>query len=127
MPLTLPAFTGGRVTLWYEAVHRPRVMVRATPSTSARVVGVVEAGEIVGVESIERHAEGPWARLASAEMSRLQINLQQSMPTTEAFVLLDGASLGLGTLLEEVAHSHRPHSHRSGRRNDRIEGRQIEA
>ncbi|KAL1521482.1 hypothetical protein AB1Y20_021144 [Prymnesium parvum] len=91
-PLSLPS--------WWRVVHSPRVIVRSLPSTSAKPLGALCTGECVAVAEVRRLAGVPWARLAREECHSLHENLvRPGSPPAEAWVLLDGACLGLAALL----------------------------
>lgn len=68
----------------YEVLHSPRVAIRAEPSTSAQVIGLVPCGEQVVAAAVE----GSWLRLFGGDGA--------------GFVLIDGRCVGLGTLLRRV-------------------------
>jgi hypothetical protein len=77
----------------YRVVHRPRVAIRANPTTTARMIGVALAGsEVEAAEVVE-----PWLRLTEACWIRLTGRM---MAGSEAWMLIDGHKLGLGPLLE---------------------------
>lgn len=71
----------------WRVVHGPRVAVRATPGTSGRMVATKAMGAIVA-SVVERDG---WIRL------------QEAFEGGEGWMLVDGAVLGLGALLERVA------------------------
>ena len=76
---------------FYRVVHRPRVAVRAEPSVKAAIVYALAAGEVFHVEA--ELASG-WVKVAADEAWVHQIQ--------EGYVLIDGAELGLGRLLERL-------------------------
>ena len=96
-----PASWSHEQLVWYEVVHSPQVMVRSEPSVSGKIYGILLCGDIIAIETVHTNSAGqPWARLAEPERHGLQINLQiKEYAPDEAFVLLDGTSIGLGTLL----------------------------
>ena len=108
MPVVLPPLSCDEEPLWYQVVHAPAVIVRARPSVQAEVLGGVRHGDIVGVASVEEHNGAPWARLYAPERNNLMCNYTRPEPPAEAFLLLDGTSLGLGTLLSPAAVAHHP-------------------
>jgi hypothetical protein len=87
-------------------------MVRAAPSTSARVLGTCAYGELCAVEGLETHSGEQWARLAPAErhslVSNLSAEVKPPFAPPAAYVLLDGRRLGLGQLLQPAPTVHRP-------------------
>ena len=75
-----------------------RVWIRDTPSTSGERLGVLTNDEIVGVAGVGVGLDGEkWARLAEEECNYLLMPNQKGPRT--AWVLIDGASLGLPVLL----------------------------
>ncbi|KOO28081.1 hypothetical protein Ctob_009296 [Chrysochromulina tobinii] len=76
-------------SLW-QVVHKPFVFLRAAPATDAAVHNVVQAGSIIEVDAVR---DG-WVRTA-APFPQLE-----GGPSKQAWALLDGRALGLGTLLE---------------------------
>jgi hypothetical protein len=74
----------------YRVVHKPFVFLRAAPATDAAVHNVVQAGSIIEVDAVR---DG-WVRTA-APFPQLE-----GGPSKQAWALLDGRALGLGTLLE---------------------------
>merc|ERR1719503_115718 len=104
------------MVLRYRVVHRPHVAARARPSISSEILFALKAGAIVRVECL---CDNGWAELTHGEVleriSELDgADLFRSTPgsvwterdrearkrSSRAFVLLDGASIGLGLLLE---------------------------
>ena len=73
----------------YEVVFS-RVVVRAAPSTAAAVVGSKSRGELVAAEEV---VDG-WIRVAE--------------PSLAGFMLIDGATLGLGQLLRPLSGASAP-------------------
>ena len=70
---------------WWRVVHSPAVIVRAAPSTGAAKVGLKICGELVlGLE-----VRGAWVKVHAPDAAH-----------TEGWMLADGASLGLGVLLQ---------------------------
>mmetsp|Transcript_1628 Transcript_1628/g.2904 ORF Transcript_1628/g.2904 Transcript_1628/m.2904 type:complete len:334 (+) Transcript_1628:2-1003(+) len=76
------------LTVW-RVVHKPRIAVRAKPDAKSEVVGVLYAGDEV-IMAGEQH--GDWMRVSEAT--------QLADEPDEAWVLVDGSSVGLGALLE---------------------------
>ena len=85
--------TGG----WYRVVFQ-RVAVRDAASTGGSILDVLHLGHFVRVQQVEEHRGQPWARLADEELSMMQA------ASNEAWVLVDGATIGLGKLLEPAEH-----------------------
>jgi len=73
----------------WRVIHKPRVAVRQEPSTSARVVGVEQFGSEVKPLEIR---DG-WLRVECGGQGQC------------GWMLIDGASIGLGLLLERAAYS----------------------
>ena len=95
---------------WWQVVHAPVVMVRASPSTSGVPLGAAAYGEIVAVEAVEVHGGQKWLRLSTAERDNLAINYTKSTEhrPNEAFMLVNGAVLGFGELMRPAATAHNP-------------------
>ena len=70
----------------FEVIHAPRVVIREEPSTSSRVIGLAACGEQVVASAIV--ADGEWLQLLGDDAG---------------YALIDGRSVGLGTLLRRVA------------------------
>ena len=70
----------------WKVVHAPRVAVRSAPDTKASLAGSKMEGETVTAEA----EEGGWIRLAAESTSGAR------------WMLIDGAEVGLGKLLERV-------------------------
>ena len=77
----------------YRVAHGPFVFVRAAPSTDAEVVSMADVGACLTVDAECRG----WVRTAA-----LPCALPDSKLRTGGWVLVDGAALGLGVLLEPV-------------------------
>ena len=77
----------------FRVVH-PRVAVRAAPSLEARIIGVARGGSEVSCAEEPREGEhgAGWIRLSAAS----------SASTQAAWMLIDGAVVELGLLLEKV-------------------------
>jgi len=83
----------------WKVVHEPHVVAREEPSTAAQSTGILQAGQ----ELIVTHRKGDWARIVTDEQLWEVEYSQDTAETQRAFwVLIDGASLGLGPLLECV-------------------------
>ena len=80
----------------YRVAHAPFVFVRAAPSTDAEVLSMLDVGACVSVDALCRG----WVRTATLPCARA---LPDSKPRAGGWVLVDGASLGLGALLEPVS------------------------
>ena len=80
----------------YRVVHAPFVFVRAAPSTDAEVLSMLDVGACVSVDAVCRG----WVRTATLPCARA---LPDSKPRAGGWVLVDGAPLGLGALLEPVS------------------------
>eukprot|EP00933_Yihiella_yeosuensis_P071648 TRINITY_DN79882_c0_g1_i1.p1 TRINITY_DN79882_c0_g1~~TRINITY_DN79882_c0_g1_i1.p1 ORF type:complete len:617 (+),score=132.29 TRINITY_DN79882_c0_g1_i1:92-1852(+) len=81
------------LSVW-RVVHKPRVAVRSEPHGQAKIVDVFYTGdELVAVPS---ESKGPWQKLSKESW------LDQSDAPENAWILSDGSSVGLGTLLELV-------------------------
>ena len=78
---------GGSV---FRVVHAPFVVVRDTPSLHGAILGGKREGEYVLVKSVEEGT--PWA----------QLDREHEGFEKEAWMLLHGAQVGLGPLLEPV-------------------------
>ena len=105
----VPALECEETLTWWEVLHFPQVMVRETPSVSAQALGTALFGEILAIASIEMVGNARWARLASAERDNLAINFQRKEPRpAEAWMLIDGAQVGLGQLLKQADEAHHP-------------------
>ena len=78
----------------YRVAHEPFVFVRAAPSTDAEVVSMADVGACLTVDAECRG----WVRTAA-----LPCALPDSKLRTGGWVLVDGAALGLGVLLEPVS------------------------
>uniref|UniRef100_A0A6T8YJ73 Uncharacterized protein n=1 Tax=Pyrodinium bahamense TaxID=73915 RepID=A0A6T8YJ73_9DINO len=78
---------------WYQVVHRPAVVIREQPDEKSKMVGRKKAGKRLRVQRV---VGGKWLQLHHTELVRLGVQ--------EAWVLLDGAELGLTgqQLLERV-------------------------
>jgi len=79
---------------WYQVVHRPAVVIREQPDEKSKMVGRKKTGKRVRVQRV---VGGKWLQLHHSELVRLGV--------AEAWVLLDGAELGLNDgqqLLERV-------------------------
>ncbi|CAE8644441.1 unnamed protein product, partial [Polarella glacialis] len=81
------------LSVW-RVVHKPRVGVRSGPSGQAPVVDVFYTGDELAIVPAE--SQGAWLRLAKASWTN------SADAPEEAWVLSDGASVGLGPLLELV-------------------------
>ena len=73
----------------YRVVHAPFVFVRAAPSTDAEVVSLTSAGSTLTVDA---ECDG-WVRRAATAADE---------GPAGGWVLVDGAALGLGVLLQPV-------------------------
>lgn len=94
--------------LWFEVCH-PMVLVRAEPSTRATVIGSAARLDVVAVAAVEEHNGAPWARLDDREKNSLVGTLTGSVkPATTAWMLIDGASVGLGMLLRPTPVARQP-------------------
>jgi hypothetical protein len=85
----------------YRVVHRPRMAIRARPSTDASIIGVVAAGSEIETSpsAIEGQSRDKWLKLTTA----CWIRLTGRLAVSEAWMLLDGREVGLaGPLLEAV-------------------------
>ena len=80
----------------YRVLHT-RVAIRAGPSTSNAIVGVAREGR--EVESLERR--GNWIRMAPRGASALE-----GLDAWSAWIMLDGAEVGLGPLLQLCRGAH---------------------
>ena len=98
-----PSFDESQPLEWWEVVHFPHVIVRASPSTSAKAISHARAGDIMAISAVEWHDGRPWARLATPERNNLAVNYTQAHTAPEAFALIDGRSLGFGDLLRRAA------------------------
>lgn len=78
----------------YRVVHGPFVFVRAAPSTDAEVLSMADVGACLTVDAECRG----WVRTAA-----LPCALPDSKLRAGGWVLVDGAALGLGVLLEPVS------------------------
>ena len=87
---------------FYRATRR--IWVRAGPSTSAERRGSLSAGDVVGVASVELVRASRWARLVAEELNFLD----SSHSVGVAWVLIDGAALGLPQLLIPVSEEDGP-------------------
>ena len=74
----------------YRVVHKPFVFLRAAPATDAAVHNVVQAGSTIEVDAVRNG----WVRTA------VPFPQLEGGPSKQAWALLDGRALGLGTLLE---------------------------
>ena len=73
----------------YKVVFGPRVAVRTSPSTSAKAIGAKPKGDIVEGEFYQNVSSGqPWLWL--------------NKDGEGGYMLIDGTSVGLGTLLEPI-------------------------
>lgn len=78
---------------WYQVLHKPAVVIREQPDEKSKMVGRKKTGKRIRVQRV---VGGKWLQLHHSELVRLGVQ--------EAWVLLDGSDLGLGTqpLLERV-------------------------
>lgn len=81
----------------YRVAHSPFVVVRDTPSVHGKILSGKRFGEHVLVEKI--HENGLWAKLNNKHENFKTLDGF----TGEAWMLIDGAQVGLGTLLELVS------------------------
>ena len=102
----------------FTVVH-PRVAVRALPSTSARIIGVVRAGKVVqtlgfcvcgasltsvgvnGNTTMTKELDGKlqvWVKLDMNHDGITTIGVMYG--SAEAWMLVDGSAVGVGKLLE---------------------------
>ena len=70
----------------FEVLHSPRVAVREAPSTSAKVLTAVRCGDDVMVDRFSD--DGGWVHLCAGDFGL----------EAGGWMLMDGRSLGLGTL-----------------------------
>lgn len=77
---------------WYLVVHKPAVVIRARPDVKSEMVGRRKAGKTIHVQSL---LDGRWLQLHHSELVKFGV--------TEAWVLLDGAEMGNGQMLQKVA------------------------
>lgn len=84
----------------WRVVHRPFIVVRDTPGLSGLVIGQLPANVVIDVDG----EQGGWLRIAA------HCDWQSLVPSrpayirnhTPAWVLINGASLGLGELLQPL-------------------------
>mmetsp|Transcript_40877 Transcript_40877/g.121183 ORF Transcript_40877/g.121183 Transcript_40877/m.121183 type:complete len:313 (-) Transcript_40877:35-973(-) len=79
--------------VWYQVVHTPAVVIREQPDEKSKMVGRKKAGKRLRVQQVK---DDKWLQLHHSELVRLGVQ--------EAWVLLDGAEMGLAgqKLLEKV-------------------------
>eukprot|EP00747_Dinoflagellata_sp_TGD_P098275 gnl/TRDRNA2_/TRDRNA2_167399_c1_seq1.p1 gnl/TRDRNA2_/TRDRNA2_167399_c1~~gnl/TRDRNA2_/TRDRNA2_167399_c1_seq1.p1 ORF type:complete len:459 (+),score=96.43 gnl/TRDRNA2_/TRDRNA2_167399_c1_seq1:41-1378(+) len=78
---------------WYRVVHKPSVALRAQPDVKSEAVGKKNFGERIRVQKV---VDAKWCRLHEAECRKVTKG-------KEAWVLINGAEVGLGVLLERVS------------------------
>ena len=94
-----PQYANADKIQFLECIHYPHVHVRATPSVSGEILGSVACGEAVGIEAVEIVNNAHWARLCAAERNNLIVNYSRpELQPAEAWMLIDGAAVGLGQL-----------------------------
>ena len=103
LPAVVPQLPASPSPRWFEVVHFPTVIVRKEPSMLAKPLGTALFGDLIAVEAVEVHQNQAWARLTAAERHSLVINYQiHEVAVEAAWMLIDGTSLGLSTLLREA-------------------------
>ena len=79
----------------YTVVHAPRVAIRAGPSITEKIIGAAHEGS--AVDSCGQ--EGNWLRLTAA----CWIRLTGRQVRGAAWIMIDGAEVGLGPLLSRTS------------------------
>jgi len=108
MPAAVPAapqgFKSQGPDAHYEVVH-DRVVVRASPSTKAGMLSVMQRGD--KVFGAPYTVDGnPWLRLDESAVEDNKIPVKQT--GDGAWLLIDGKSVGLGELLRKLPGTYRP-------------------
>merc|ERR1712039_367884 len=78
----------------FEVVHDPHVYIRGAPKKEGSALGVRRKGETVAV--LEERSDG-WVQLCPSELDKIT-----RKGVTEAYMLVDGKSVGLGKLMKDT-------------------------